>query len=271
MDAIRPRFTIGQLVHERLRAEKDDRPAGHVAIVGAGPGDPELLTLRALQLLQEADLVLYDNLVGQGVLDYARRDAERRYVGKKRAFEGTRQADINRQLVEAAEEGLKVVRLKGGDPFVFGRGGEEIATITGRGIRCTVVPGITAALGAASYAGIPLTYRNVALSVHFITGHVASGSEALDWQALAKPQQTLVFYMGLFNLGRIAQALIAAGVSPDMPVALVERATLPEQRVVEGTLAGIAEAASAAEVSGPTTVIVGEVVRFRMRVATDSS
>ncbi len=248
---------------ETLRSTPDTREVGQVAIVGAGPGDPELLTIKAMQLLQSADLVLYDNLVNREVLSYARRDAEQRYVGKKRAFDGTLQEDINRQLFEAAEAGLNVVRLKGGDPFIFGRGGEEIATLAGRGIPCVVVPGITAALGASSYAGIPLTYRNVALSVRFITGHVARGSQALNWSELAQPDQTLVFYMGLFRLAQITEDLQEAGVDGQMPVALVENATLPEQRVVEGTISDIAEKAERFEVSGPTVVIIGHVVRFR--------
>lgn len=255
----------GEAQFDALLADPAAKPKGQVAIVGAGPGDPELITLKALHLLLNADLVLYDNLVNRAVLDFARRDAERRYVGKKRAFEGIRQEDINRQMVEAAEAGLNVVRLKGGDPFVFGRGGEEIATLAGRGISCVVVPGITAALGAASYAGIPLTYRNVALSVRFITGHIARGSEDLEWSHLVAPDQTLVFYMGLFNLERIASALQSAGMSANMPVALVENATLDTQRVVEGVLSDIAERARTENVSGPTTVVVGEVVRFRSR------
>ena len=249
-----------------LRSAEPKARKGQVAIVGAGPGDPELITVKALQLLLNADLVLYDNLVNAEILDYARRDAELRYVGKKRAYEGARQEDINRQLVEAAENGSNVVRLKGGDPFIFGRGGEEIATIAGRGIDCIIVPGITAALGAASYAGIPLTYRNVSLSVRFITGHAARGSQDLDWSGLAKPDQTLVFYMGLFNLREIAAQLVKAGLASETPVALVENATLPDQRVVEGTLKNIGERAEEEGVNGPTTVIVGEVVRFRSEV-----
>ncbi len=251
---------------DRLRKGDSSAAVGQVAIVGAGPGDPELLTLKALQVMQSADLVLYDNLVNAQVLEYARRDAERRYVGKKRAVEGSRQEDINQQMFEAASQGLNVVRLKGGDPFIFGRGGEEIATLAGRGIPCTVVPGITAALGAASYAGIPLTYRNVSLSVRFITGHIARGSIDLDWQSLARPDQTLVFYMGLFKLKEIAEGLVEGGMSAQTPVALVENATLPSQRVLEGVLADISERSEAAGITGPTAVIVGEVVRFRTPV-----
>ena len=259
-----------QATFERVISE--ERPAvGQVAIVGAGPGDPELLTIKALQLMQNADLVLYDNLVNREVLEYSRRDAERRYVGKKRAFDGTRQEDINEQLVSAALAGQNVVRLKGGDPFIFGRGGEEIATLAGRGISCVVVPGITAALGAASYAGIPLTYRNLSQSVHFVTGHRARGTVRLDWEMLARPEQTLVFYMGLFNLDEIAGELVRAGMAPEVPVALVEHATLSNQRVHECTLADAAQTAERQDVSGPTTVIIGEVVRLRTPMVTDSS
>ena len=261
----------GRQVEQTAPEEAAPPRTGWVGIVGAGPGDPELLTIKALQLLQRADLVLYDNLVNRATLEYARRDAEKRYVGKKRAFKGTRQEDIHQQMVDAAQAGQNVVRLKGGDPFVFGRGGEEIQTLTEEGIECVVVPGITAALGAASYAGVPLTYRNLSQSVRFLTGHRARGSIDLDWADLAKPAQTLVLYMGLFNLGEISDQLIRHGMAADTPAVLVERATLPEQRVVEGTVGTLERAAVEARVEGPTSVIIGEVVRHRTRVTNSLS
>ncbi|MEZ5596755.1 MAG: siroheme synthase CysG [Pseudomonadales bacterium] len=249
--------TFARLLQEPVR------PTGWVALVGAGPGDPELVTLKALQFLQQADVVLYDNLVSAAVLDYARRDARRVYVGKKRAFSGARQEDIHRQMLQAAQAGLNVVRLKGGDPFIFGRGGEEIATLVEEGVQCVVVPGITAALGAASYAGIPLTYRNQSQSVRFLTGHRARGSVDIRWQDLVAPGQTLVFYMGLFNLPDISGQLIEHGMPADTPAALIENATLRNQRVLTGTIGSLAEQATAAAISGPSTVIVGHVVLHR--------
>lgn len=259
-----------------LSAETDDGTSarsrkGWVAIVGAGPGDPELITLRALQLLQSADVVMYDNLVNRSILDYARRDADQVYVGKKRALESTRQEDIHHRLLLEARVGRNVVRLKGGDPFIFGRGGEEIASLADEGIECIVVPGVTAALGAASYAGIPLTWRNLSQSVRFVTGHRARGSIDIDWADFAKPGQTLVFYMGLFNLSDICERLMSHGLAGETPAALVENATLSNQRIVEGTLGTLAAMAQAHGIFGPSTVIVGEVVAYRQKVKGSSS
>jgi uroporphyrin-III C-methyltransferase / precorrin-2 dehydrogenase / sirohydrochlorin ferrochelatase len=236
---------------------------GMVALIGAGPGDPELLTLKGLRLLQEADVVLYDNLVNRAVLEYARRDAERVYVGKRRRFHGIRQEGINELLVAHAKAGRQVVRLKGGDPFIFGRGGEEIEALAQEGIDCLVVPGITAGIGAASYAGIPLTHRNVSQSVRFVTGHRQNDQINLDWPELARPDQTLVIYMGLPGLEEILQKLIAHGMPPVTPAALVEKATLPEQQIIQGTVADLAAKVRAAAITGPTTAIVGNVVSYR--------
>jgi uroporphyrin-III C-methyltransferase / precorrin-2 dehydrogenase / sirohydrochlorin ferrochelatase len=244
-------------------AQPDGSPRGLVALIGAGPGDPELLTLKGLRLLQEADVVLYDNLVNRQILEYARRDAERVYVGKKRRFHGIRQEGINALLVEHALAGRSVVRLKGGDPFIFGRGGEEIATLAEHGIDCVVVPGITAGLGAASYAGIPLTHRDVSQSVRFVTGHRQDDRVNLDWPELARADQTLVIYMGLPGLADILEQLAAHGLPGDTPAALVEKATLPEQRVVVGTVSDLAARAEAADVGGPSTTIIGNVVALR--------
>lgn len=249
--------------YETGLANPDATGTGLVALIGAGPGDPELLTLKGLRLLQEADVVLYDNLVNRLVLEYARRDAELVYVGKKRRFHGIRQEGINALLREHALAGRNVVRLKGGDPFIFGRGGEEIATLAEHGIDCIVVPGITAGLGAASYAGIPLTHRDVSQSVRFVTGHRQDDRVNLDWPELARPDQTLVIYMGLPGLADILRELIAHGLPASTPAALVERATLPEQRVIQGTVADLADRARAADVTGPSTTIIGNVVGLR--------
>ncbi len=240
-----------------------DRPNGLVALVGAGPGDPELITLRGLRLLQQADVVLYDNLVNDRILGYARRDAERIYVGKRRRFAGVRQEAINAMLLEHATAGRSVVRLKGGDPFVFGRGGEEIETLAAQGIDCVVVPGITAALGAASYAGIPLTHRELAHSVRFVTGHRVHDQVNLNWPELIDPAQTLVIYMGLLGLAEICARLVDNGLPADTPALLVERATLPDQQEIEAPVGELARAVDNAEVHGPTLVIIGRVVALR--------
>jgi uroporphyrin-III C-methyltransferase/precorrin-2 dehydrogenase/sirohydrochlorin ferrochelatase len=235
-----------------------------VVLIGAGPGDPELLTIKGLRYLQAADVVLYDNLVSPGVLDMARRDAQRIYVGKRRRYKAMRQSAIHDLLIEHASEGRRVVRLKGGDPFVFGRGGEEIASLSEHGIDCVVVPGITAALGGASYAGIPLTYRNVSQSVRFITGHLARDEINIDWPELAKPDQTLVIYMGLLGLGEICEQLAQNGMAPDMPAILIENATLPSQREVVGTITTLADLVKKARITGPSLTIVGRVVDYRI-------
>jgi uroporphyrin-III C-methyltransferase/precorrin-2 dehydrogenase/sirohydrochlorin ferrochelatase len=235
---------------------------GEVYLIGAGPGDADLLTLRALQLLQRADVVLHDRLVPPAVLERARRDAERVFVGKGTA-RGTRaahteQEQIHELMVRYARAGLRVARLKGGDPFVFGRGGEEVEHLARHGIPYLVVPGITAALGAAAATGIPLTHRALAQSVTLVTGHPLE-DEALDWSALARGRQTVVFYMGVAHLERICARLRAAGADPQRPAALIERATLPGQRLVRGTLASIATLAHQAAISPPALLVVGEV------------
>lgn len=245
-----------------------EKPAGgFVSLVGAGPGDPELLTLRALRVLQRANVVLYDHLVAPALVDLARRDAERVYVGKERDNHALSQESINALMVRLAREGRHVVRLKGGDPFVFGRGGEEIESLAAQGIAFEVVPGVTAAVGAAAYAGIPLTHRDFAQSCLFVTGHLKDGSPGLDWPALARPRQTLAIYMGVHGLEAICAGLVAHGLPPDLPAALVEKATLPAQRVVEGTLRSLPREAGRQNVRPPALLIVGEVVRLRRRLA----
>ena len=238
---------------------------GECYLIGAGPGDPDLLTLRALQLLQQADVILYDRLVPAAVLERARRDAERVFVGKQPGNHTT-QERINELMVHYARLGLRVARLKGGDPFIFGRGGEEIEVLAAHGIPYIVVPGITAALGAAAATNIPLTHRKLAQSVTFVTGHVLD-DESLDWNSLARSHQTVVFYMGVGHLPQIVSKLQAGGASADQPVAVIERATLPEQRTLRGTLGTIVSAVQAAHVAPPALLIVGEVTAL---AATDS-
>ena len=233
------------------------RGLGEVYLIGAGPGDPDLLTLRALQLLQQADIVLYDRLVPEAILERARRDAQRVFVGKQ-AGESSHQERINRLLVDFAKQGLRVARLKGGDPFIFGRGGEEIEVLAANGIPHLIVPGITAALGAASASGIPLTHRSLSQSVTFVAGQVLD-DETLDWRQLAGPHRTIVFYMGVAQLSRIVAKLRAAGAPAAHPAAVVERATLPEQRILRGTLEDISDLVSSAKVTPPALLIVGEV------------
>lgn len=252
---------------QALRATLDThKPAqGRVALVGAGPGDPELLTLKALRLLQEADVVVHDRLVGPAILDLARRDAERIFVGKARDRHTLPQARINALLVCLARQGLRVVRLKGGDPLVFGRGGEELAELAEAGIDAEVVPGISAANGCAAYAGIPLTHRDHAQAVTFVTGHTKDGNLDLNWAALAATRQTLVVYMGIKSLPLLGRGLIAHGMASDMPAAVVENGSTPQQRVVTATIATLAD--TAAHLTGPALVIVGSVVSLRDRIA----
>ena len=250
------------LLGEMVASEVGDSQ-GAVYLVGAGPGDPDLLTFRALRLIQQADLVVYDRLVSPQILDLVSKDAEQIYVGKQRADHSVPQTQINELLAEQAQAGKRVVRLKGGDPFIFGRGGEEIATLAALGIPFQVVPGITAASGCAAYAGIPLTHRDYAQMAVFVTGHLQDDTVNLAWQPLADLDATLVIYMGLMGLPVICRELIAHGKSADTPVALIESGTLAGQRVFSGTLATLPAKLEQHTVKAPTLIIVGEVVKLR--------
>jgi uroporphyrin-III C-methyltransferase/precorrin-2 dehydrogenase/sirohydrochlorin ferrochelatase len=239
---------------------------GEVFLVGTGPGDPELLTVKAHRLIREADVVLYDNLVSEEIMALLPPAAERIYVGKKRSDHAMRQEAINELLVKLAREGRRVLRLKAGDPFVFGRGGEEIETLGASGVRFEVVPGITAALGAASYAGIPLTHRDYAQSCVFVTGNTQDGALNVDWAAIVRPRQTVVIYMGFQNLDELCRELVAHGLAPTTPAAMVQQATTSAQRVVSADLATLADRAREAGLKPPTLIIVGEVVKLRERL-----
>jgi uroporphyrin-III C-methyltransferase/precorrin-2 dehydrogenase/sirohydrochlorin ferrochelatase len=252
---------------QQMLADEDNIQRGEVYIVGAGPGDPDLLTFRALRLMQKADVVVYDNLVSKPIVEMTRRDAERIFVGKKRADHTLRQEEINELLVRLAKEGKRVLRLKGGDPFIFGRGGEEIETLAAEGIPFQVVPGITAASGVASYAGIPLTHRDHAQACMFVTGHLKDGTMNLDWEQLARPRQTVVVYMGLHGLDTLCAKLVEHGLPDTTPIAIVQQGTTPNQRVITGTLATLPAIAEREKPQPPTLIIVGGVVTLREKLA----
>jgi uroporphyrin-III C-methyltransferase len=241
--------------------------AGTVYLVGAGPGDPELLTLRALRIIGEADVLVHDHLVSQPILDLVNPHAERIYAGKQRGKHAVPQDDLNLLLVKLAKQHKCVVRLKGGDPYTFGRGGEEVETLKENGIPFEVVPGITAATGVAAFAGIPLTHRNHAQACVFVTGHLKDGSMNLDWPGLARRRQTVVIYMGLNGLPYLCEQLIAHGLPADWPAAIVQQGTTRNQRTVTGTLATLPELATAAHLKAPTLIIVGEVVRLKEKLS----
>ncbi|MBX9811703.1 MAG: uroporphyrinogen-III C-methyltransferase [Burkholderiales bacterium] len=240
---------------------------GKVYLVGAGPGDPELLTLRAFRVLGLADAVLYDHLVNSEIVGLARRGAQRIYVGKERSNHTLPQHEINHLLIKLARRGHQVVRLKGGDPFIFGRGGEEIETLALCGVPFEIVPGITAASGVAAYAGIPLTHRDCAHACVFVTGHLKDGSVDLDWQALARPLQTIVVYMGLLSLPKLCQELITHGLPQTTPAAVIQQGTTAAQRVVTGTLVTLPAKVARARLKPPALIIIGEVVRLHARLA----
>lgn len=257
---------LEQAIAAESSGEKDLHP-GMVYLVGAGPGDPDLLTIRALRLIQEADVVVYDRLVSPEILQLVRRDAEQIYAGKQRNQHTLPQAEINRLLADLAKSGKRVVRLKGGDPFIFGRGGEEIETLMNEGVPFQVIPGITAASGCAAYVGIPLTHRDHAQSCTFLTGHMKDGRLIdIDWSQLSRPGQTLVFYMGLQGLAEICSRLIQHGCPADLPAALVQQGTTRHQLVLTGTLKTLPQIVSRSEIKAPTLLIVGNVVRLREKL-----
>jgi uroporphyrin-III C-methyltransferase/precorrin-2 dehydrogenase/sirohydrochlorin ferrochelatase len=240
---------------------------GEVYLVGAGPGDPDLLTFKALRLIQQADVVLYDRLVSKGVMELVRRDSELIYVGKKGGSdESTRQEDINEQLVKLAKSGKRVCRLKGGDPFIFGRGGEEIESLSEHGIPFQVVPGITAASGCSSYAGIPLTHRDYSQSCRFVTAHLKNGTTNLPWEEFVIDQQTIVFYMALSGANYICQKLMEHGMDKNMPIAIIEKGTMPEQKVYISSLTKLPDLLAKENIHAPTLMIVGEVVKLNEKL-----
>jgi uroporphyrin-III C-methyltransferase/precorrin-2 dehydrogenase/sirohydrochlorin ferrochelatase len=249
------------------KTEQSKSEYGEVYVVGGGPGDPDLLTFKALRLMQQADVVLYDRLVSAEVLDMVRRDAELIYVGKQPTNHPVPQEEINQLLIRLAKEGKRVLRLKGGDPFLFGRGGEEIETLMEEGISFQVVPAVTAAIGSSAYAGIPLTHRDYAQSCIFVTGHLKDGSVDLNWKTLTQPQQTVVIYMGLNNLAAICSELIKHGMSKDKPIALIQKATTSEQRVLVGTLETLPAIAEEQNIKLSSIIIIGDVVKLHQKLA----
>lgn len=254
------------LLRQNILNHQAQTEIGEVYLVGAGPGDPDLLTFRALRLMQQADVIVYDRLVSAEIMELTRRDAEKIYVGKQRKNHSLPQESINELLVKLALEGKRVLRLKGGDPFIFGRGGEEIETLAEHGIRFQVVPGITAASGCASYAGIPLTHRDHAQSCLFVTGHLKDNSINLNWPQLTLPNQTVVIYMGLVGLDIICQQLIKHGLPNTHPIAIVQQGTTSSQKVITGTLSTLPDQVTIEEIKAPTLIIVGSVVTLHNKL-----
>jgi len=248
--------------------KKDDKlEAGKVWLIGAGPGDPDLLTVKAARLIAQADALVYDHLVGEGIMDLARSDARLIYAGKEASNHTLPQGSINQLLVDLAREGLSVVRLKGGDPFIFGRGGEELETLVASGIPFEVIPGVTAAAGCAAYSGFPLTHRDHAQALTFVTGHLKDGSVNLDWPALARPCHTVVFYMGIGAAAEICRQMIAHGLPSTTPAAVVRNGTLPDQQTLLATLGTLPERINESKIKPPALIIVGSVVNLHEKLS----
>ncbi|MDH3834976.1 MAG: uroporphyrinogen-III C-methyltransferase, partial [Nitrosopumilus sp.] len=252
---------------EEAAIDGGQTPRGEVYLVGTGPGDPDLLTFRALRLMQQADVVLYDRLIGDGILNLVRRDAERIYVGKMPKEHTIPQEEISNMLIRLAQEGKRVLRLKGGDPFVFGRGGEEIETLAENGVAFQVIPGVTAANGCAAYAGIPLTHRDHAQGCIVVTGHEKDGELHLNWNSLIQPHQTVVIYMGLTSLATITRGFLDHGADPATPAAVIENGTRTGQRVITGTLDTLPDKSAAAKIESPALIIVGSVVTLQDKLS----
>ena len=248
--------------------KNDDKlEAGKVWLIGAGPGDPDLLTVKAARLIAQADALVYDHLVGEGIMDLARSDARLIYAGKEASKHTLPQGSINQLLVDLAREGLSVVRLKGGDPFIFGRGGEELETLVASDIPFEVIPGVTAAAGCAAYSGFPLTHRDHAQALTFVTGHLKDGSVNLDWPALARPCHTIVFYMGIGAAAEICRQMISHGLPPTTPAAVVRNGTLPDQQTLLATLGTLPERINEFEIKPPALIIVGSVVSLHEKLS----
>lgn len=250
----------------RVAEQGQPLPQGEVYLIGAGPGDPDLMTFKGLRLLQQADVILYDRLVAPEIIEMARREAERIYVGKKDKWHKVEQPDIGMLMVELAKQGKRVARLKGGDPYIFGRGAEEAEVLVNHGVSYQVVPGITAAAGCSAYAGFPLTHREFSQSVSLVTGHQQAGAEGIDYARLAQSGDTMVFYMGVKNAPKIQQGLLSNGVSPEMPVAIIEKGTTAEQRVTVSSLVNLSETLQENAIKPPALIVVGDVIKMRERL-----
>ena len=258
---------IQALEDELDNAEPADHQTGEVYLVGGGPGDPDLLTFRALRLMQQADVVLYDRLVAPGIVELARKEAQRIYVGKQSDSHTVSQSELNSMMVTLAQQGKRVLRLKGGDPFIFGRGGEEIEELSSAGIPFQVVPGITAAAGCASYAGIPLTHRDYAHSCLFVTGHLKDGKLSFNWDALLQPKQTVAIYMGVKGIDVLQKNLLEQGMAPDMPAAIIQQGTTPNQKVFVGKVGTLTQTVADNEIKPPSMIVIGEVVKLHDKLS----
>ncbi|WP_321323471.1 siroheme synthase CysG [Thiomicrorhabdus sp.] len=251
---------------DAVKTSGQEIPIGEVYLIGAGPGDPDLMTFKGLRLLQQADVILYDRLVAPEIIEMARREAERIYVGKKDKWHKVQQLDISQLMVDLAKQGKRVARLKGGDPYIFGRGAEEAEVLKNNGISFEVVPGITAAAGCSAYAGFPLTHREFSQSVSLITGHQQAGAEGIDYARLANSGDTMVFYMGIKNAPKIQEGLLKYGMNPDTPAAIIEKGTTPEQKVTITSLDKLSQTIDENHIKPPSLLVIGDVIKVRERL-----